>query len=113
MSERQYRGAISLLDVEQYVRWIQNEYHCDAHFRMSIPVGQATAVTFWVALRAEPRIIGRLTIRAPVAVQLRWPHTDHKTLAGLMYHLCHELDQKLEKHGQLPAEQATFAWAED
>jgi len=108
--ERYEHGQVGLVDVEGYLRDIQDEHCCNVTVKMTLPVGNDTPVLFWVGLFAEPRIVGRKVIRAPLAVQHRWPCVDHKTLAGLLFALAYKLDRKLDEQGHVPAEQATFDW---
>jgi len=99
---------ISLQDVQDALRAIESAHCCNTRIELTMPVTSGTSVLFWVKVEARPRIVGRKTIRAPIAVQCRWPHVDHRTLAGLMFSLCYKLDRDLDEHGYVPAEQALF-----
>jgi hypothetical protein len=105
---RDSSAGISLRDVQDCLREIQSAHCCNCTITLSMPVNSGTSVMFWVKVQAEPRIVAKRTLRGPVAVSSRWPHVDHKTLAGLMFSLCHKLDRDLDEHGHVPAEQATF-----
>lgn len=108
--ERDTSQGISLRDVEELARTIQKQHHCDVELHLSLPQGEDTPVVFWVCAEARPRIIGRMTIRAPIRKQHRWPTGECKTLAGLMFRLLYDLDRALDQQGHCPAEQATFVW---
>jgi len=110
---RDTSSNISLATVSDALRGLQSEHCCNCRFEMTIPTQAGSTVVVWVKLVAEPRIVGRKTIRAPVAVQLRWPHVDHKTLAGLMFRLAFDLGVKLDAQGHVPAEQASFRWGDE
>lgn len=110
--DRDNTAGIALRDVEMMARDIQESHHCDVEMHMTLPTGRDTPVLFWVCAEARPRIVGRMTIRAPIRKQHRWPTGECKTLAGLMYRLLHDLDRTLDEQGHCPAEQATFAWSE-
>ena len=103
---------VSLGTVADALRELESAHCCNTRFEMVMPKTSGTSVLFWVKLVAEPRIVGRKTIRAPVAVQHRWPAVDHRTLAGLMFALAYKLDRQLDELGHVPAEQATFVWDE-
>lgn len=105
---RDERSGVSYRDVEEHLRLIQNEHCCNLRFDFTVPTASGTAVLFWVGLTAEPRIVGRKTIRSSMKVARRWPHVDHQTMAGLMLWLLFELGKKLDEQGHVPAEQATF-----
>lgn len=109
-AERDNTAGVALKDVETYVRDMQDEHCCNVTIALTIPMGRDTTVLFWVQVRAEPRIVGRRTIRAPIAKQHRWPTGEAKTLTGLMYRLCYDLDRAMDEMGHCPAEQATFDW---
>jgi len=104
-------SGVSYRDVEAHLRAVEADHCCNVKFEMSVPVVTGTAVLFWVTVVATPRIVGRKTIRGPIARQRSWPHVDHRTLAGCMLWLLFQLDTALEESGHVPAEQATFAWA--
>jgi len=104
--------TVSLRDVEEAVRRTQSGHCCDVTITLTIPVGSSTPVLFWVTARAQPRLVSKLTIKAPIAEAHRWPCPEHKTLAGLMWNLMWKLERKLDQIGHVPAEQATFDWAE-
>jgi len=101
---------ISLQDVNDALRAIQSAHCCDTEVSLTMPTTSGTSVLFWVKVTATPRIVAKRTLRGPVAVSARWPHVDHRTLAGLMFNLCHKLDRELDEHGHVPAEQAAFDW---
>jgi hypothetical protein len=101
-------SGISLRDVNDCLREVQNEHCCNCAVELTMPVNSGTSVLFWVKITATPRIVAKKTIRGPIAVSARWPHVDHKTLAGLMFSLCHKLDRELDEYGHVPAEQAMF-----
>jgi hypothetical protein len=107
---RDSSAGISLRDVEDCMRVIQSAHCCNCTVELSLPVNSGTSVMFWVKMTAMPRIVAKSTIRGPIAVSARWPHVDHKTLAGLMFSLAHKLDRQLDEQGHVPAEQATFDW---
>jgi len=109
-TDRSTPAGVSLRDVNDCLRAIESEHCCNTSVTLTMPTVSGTSVLFWVKVAAEPRIVGRKTVRAPHAVSGRWPHVDHKTLAGLMFKLCHQLDNELDIRGHLPAEQAKFAW---
>lgn len=108
---RDERSGVSYRDVETTLREVQNEHCCNVRFELTTPVTSGTAVLFWVGCVAEPRIVGRKTIRKGAKVSRKWPHVDHQTMAGLMLWLLYELDKSLEAQGHVAAEQAEFAWA--
>lgn len=101
---------ISLGDVEAHLRAIESEHCCNCTISLVMPSVGGTSVLFWVRASAEPRLVGRKTVRGPAMVSRRWPHVDHRTLAGLMVELCYELSAMLETQGHVPAEQASFGW---
>jgi len=103
---------ISLQEVQDALRAIESAHCCNTKVELTMPVNSGTSVLFWVKVQAEPRIVAKKTIRGPIAVSARWPHVDHRTLAGLMFSLCHKLDRELDEHGHVPAEQALFDWPE-
>jgi len=107
---RDSAAGISLRDVEDCLRVIESSHCANCSIVLTMPVNRGTSVMFWVKVQAEPRIVAKSTIRGPHAVSGRWPHVDHKTLAGLMFSLCHKLDRELDELGHLPAEQASFVW---
>jgi len=111
MGKPEDASGVSYRDVESYLRAVEGEHCCNVKFEMTVPVVTGTAVLFWVTVVATPRIVGRKTIRGPIARQRSWPHVDHRTLAGLMLWLLFDIDKALEESGYVPAEQATFAWA--
>jgi len=104
--------TVAWKDVEDAIRRIQNDHCCDVRVEMTVPVSSGTPVLLWVGIWAQPRIVGRLTIRAPIKKQHRWPTPHHKTIAGLVFNLLWDLDRTLDQLGHCPAEQASFAWAE-
>lgn len=107
---RDAHAGISLKDVEDCLREMQSAHCCNCSIVLTMPVNSGTSVMFWVKVMAEPRIVAKSTIRGPSAVSARWPHVDHKTLAGLFFSLCYKLDRQLDEGGHVPAEQATFDW---
>jgi len=84
------------------------EYNCNVHFTTTTPTVTGTSVLFWVCIVAEPRWVGKLTVRGKIARQRRWPHVDHQTWAGLMLWLCYDLHSELDKLGLVPVSQALF-----
>ncbi len=106
--ERESRAGVSYADVEAAMRDIQRQFNCNVGFKVSIPVVQGTSVVFWVAIEATPRWVGKVTVRGAVARQRRWPHVDHKTMAGLMLWLCYDLSAALDGIGQVPVQEALF-----
>jgi hypothetical protein len=106
-------SSISLQSVSDALRSLQSDHSCNCRFEMTIPSQAGSTVVVWVKLVAEPRSVAKRTIRAPTAVSLRWPHVDHRTLAGLMFRLAYDLGVKLDAIGHVPAEQALFGWGEE
>lgn len=97
-------------DVEQAMREVEKAHCCDLRIDLTHPKGEGTPVVFWVAVEAVPRIVGRRTIRQPVAVSKRFPCVDCKTVEGLVLRLVYKLDHDLDELGHVPAEQAMFPW---
>ena len=98
------------VDVVAALREVEKTHCCDAYIKLTHPVREDTPVLLWVKVEAVPRIVGRRTIRAPLAVSCRFPHVDCRTIEGLMLRLVYKLDHDLEEAGHVPAEQATFPW---
>lgn len=110
----QPKGAhtrVDLGDVEAAMRDVGGTHCCNLRFELVPPERRDTPVLFWVKLVAEPRLVGRRTIRTPLAVSSRWPCVDAAYLEALMLRLVYLADKKLEDHGHCPAEQAEFPWA--
>jgi len=103
--------CISWKAVSELLRQVENGHCCDIRLEMKVPHNGGTGVQFWLTACAEPRIVGRKTIRAPMRQSHRWPTTEAVTLAALAFQLLYKLDAALEEAGHLPAEQADFLWA--
>jgi len=106
--DRETTAGVSYKDVEVAMRELMRDYNCNVTFDFCTPVSSGTSVVFWVRIAAEPRWVGKKTVRAVIACQRRWPHVDHKTMAGLMLYLCFELGKSLESSGQVPVQEALF-----
>jgi len=102
--------AISWKAVSELQRQVEGLHCCNIALEMKVPSKGATGVQFWLTAAAEPRIVGRRTIRQPVRVSSRWPTSEALTVAGLAFQLLYKLDRELDELGHLPAEQATFLW---
>jgi hypothetical protein len=101
---------VSYADVERAMREVEKAHCCDITLRLTHPVNEGTPVLFWVTVRADPRIVGRKTIRQRHQVTHRWPSVDCRYIEALMLRLVYKLDHELDEIGHLPAEQATFVW---
>ena len=106
--ERDQSAGVSYRDVEEAMRDVQKVFNVDVRFEITIAATAGTSVVFWVAITATPRWIGKLTVRCKMARQRRWPHVDHKTMAGLMFFLAHDLHTALELQGLVPVQEALF-----
>jgi len=106
--DRETNAGVSYKDVETHMRELMREFNCNVVFTFSTPAASGTSVVFWVRIEAEPRWVGKKTVRGCILRQRRWPHVDHKTMAGLMLYLCHELHKGLEEIGQVPVQEALF-----
>jgi len=105
---RDTTSNISLRDVEEAARVVQREFNCNITFALSMPMTDGTPCLFWVNCTATPRWVGKKTIRAEIAVQRRWPHVDHRTLAGLLLWLVNEMYAKLEAQGLVATQAALW-----
>lgn len=90
------------------MRDVQKAFNVDVRFEVSIAATTGTSVVFWVAIIATPRWVGKTTARGKLARQRRWPHVDHRTMAGLMLFLVGDLYAALEAQGQVPVQEALF-----
>lgn len=105
---RENLSGVSFADVDVMVRALQSEYNCNITFIITPPATSGTTCLFWVAIRADPRWVGKRTVRSAIQCQRRWPHVDHKTFAGLMLFLCYELSRSLEQQGLVAVQEALF-----
>lgn len=101
---------VGLVDVERAIREVAAAHCCNISVALVPPVKPDTPVLFWVKVMAEPRIVGRRTVRMPHQVCHRWPCVDCRHLEALMLRLVYKLDHDLDEVGHCPAEQATFLW---
>lgn len=106
--DRDQAAGVSYRDVEEAMRDVQKAFNVDLRFETTIAATTGTSVVFWVAIIATPRWVGKTTVRGKVARQRRWPHVDHKTMAGLMLYLVSDLYGVLERQGLVPVQEALF-----
>lgn len=109
-ASRDDERLVSWAAVSDLTRQIEGSHCCNVKLELSVPANKGTGVQFWLVAAAEPRIVGRRTIRQPVRVSHRWPTSEAATLAALAFRLLYKLDRDLDENGHLPAEQATFLW---
>jgi hypothetical protein len=111
MKEPRYLGReITWREVERLLREVAKAHCCNIFVHLSPPATEGTAVVLWVQVRAEPRLVGRRTIRAPVAKSHRFPTGEAATVEALVFRLLYDLDRTLDELGHIPAEQADFGW---
>lgn len=100
------QAGLSAFDAGDYARRIEREFHCRVKFVWTLPMREGTRTAFDVRICATGAGASAAGHTWERGYSLPWPTGQCRTISGLLFRLCVELDKLLSEEKRA-AERAT------